>query len=100
MRTPECWFNTGAFQQAQMGQFGNAGRNTLKGPAFQQWDFSAIKTIPIHESMNLQFRGEFFNIFNNVNFVLPDNDINSPNFGQITAAQSGRVVQLALKFSF
>ncbi len=98
--TPECWFNTGAFQQAQTGQFGNVGRNTLKGPAFQQWDFSAIKAIPIHESMNLQFRAEFFNIFNNVNFVLPNNDINSPNFGQITAAQPGRVVQLALKFSF
>ncbi|HKN25942.1 MAG TPA: carboxypeptidase regulatory-like domain-containing protein [Candidatus Acidoferrum sp.] len=100
VRTPECWFNTGAFQQAQTGQFGNVGRNTLKGPAFQQWDFSAIKAIPIHESMNLQFRAEFFNIFNNVNFVLPNNDINSPNFGQITAAQAGRVVQLALKFSF
>jgi hypothetical protein len=100
VRTPQCWFNTGAFQQAQTGQFGNVGRNTLNGPAFQQWDFSALKTIPIHESMNLQFRAEFFNIFNNVNFRLPDNDISSPNFGQIQAAQPGRVVQLALKFMF
>jgi len=50
----------------------------VQGPAFQQWDFSAIKTIPIHESMNLQFRAEIFNIFNNVNFQLPNNDINSP----------------------
>jgi hypothetical protein len=56
--------------------------------------------IPIRESMNLQFRAEFFNIFNNVNFVLPNNDISSPNFGQIQAAQAGRVVQLALKFAF
>src|SRR5208283_4778205 len=87
VRTPQCWFNTGAFQQAQTGQFGNVGRNTLDGPAFQQWDFSAIKMIPIRESMNLQFRAEFFNIFNNVNFVLPNNDISSPNFGQIQAAQ-------------
>jgi hypothetical protein len=100
VRTAGCWFNTGAFQQAQPGQFGTVGRNTLKGPAFQQWDFSAIKTIPIHEAMSLQFRAEFFNIFNNVNFRLPDNDINSPNFGQIQAAQPGRVVQLALKFQF
>jgi len=100
VRTPECWFNTGAFQQAQPGQFGNVGRNTLEGPAFQQWDFSAIKSIPIHEAMSLQFRAEFFNIFNNVNFRLPDNDINSPNFGQIQAAQPGRVVQLALKIVF
>lgn len=72
----------------------------MNGPAFKQWDFSAIKMIPIHETMNLQFRAEFFNIFNNVNFVLPNNDINSPNFGQITAAQAGRVIQLALKFAF
>ena len=100
IRTAGCWFNTGAFQQAQPGQFGNVGRNTLNGPAFQQWDFSAIKTIPIHESMNLQFRAEFFNIFNNVNFTLPNNDISSPNFGQIEAAQPGRIVQLALKFVF
>jgi hypothetical protein len=100
VRTAQCWFNTSAFQQAQAGQFGNVGRNTLKGRAFQQWDFSAIKTIPIHEAMSMQFRAEFFNIFNNVNFRLPDNDINSPNFGQIQAAQPGRVVQLALKFQF
>ena len=50
--------------------------------------------------MNVQFRAEFFNIFNNVNFRLPDNDINSPTFGYITAAQPGRIVQLALKFLF
>jgi hypothetical protein len=100
VRTANCWFNTGAFQQAQTGTFGNVGRNTLNGPALQQWDFSALKMIPIHENMNLQFRAEFFNIFNNVNFVLPNNDISSPNFSQITAAQPGRIVQLALKFLF
>jgi hypothetical protein len=50
--------------------------------------------------MHLQFRAEIFNIFNNVNFELPNNDINSPGFGQIVAAQPGRIVQLALKFQF
>jgi len=100
VRTAGCWFNTSAFAHAGIGQFGDVGRNTMDGPAFQQWDFSAIKTIPIHESMNLQFRGEIFNIFNNVNFELPNNDINSPGFGQIVAAQPGRIVQLALKFQF
>ena len=68
---------------------GRAAINTLLGPAFQQWDFSAIKMIPIRETMNLQFRAEFINIFNNVNFVLPNNDISSQNFGQIQAAQPG-----------
>ena len=100
VRTPECWFNTGAFASSQPGTFGNVGRNTLLGPAFQQWDFSAIKTIPIHESMNLQFRAEFFNIFNNVNFQLPNNDLTSSDFGFIQSARPGRIVQLALKFAF
>ena len=100
VRTAQCWFNTGAFQHAAIGQFGDVGRNTMDGPAFQQWDFSAIKNIPVHERMNIQFRAEIFNIFNNVNFLLPNNDINSPGFGQITAAQPGRIVQLALKFAF
>jgi hypothetical protein len=100
VHTANCWFNTGAFQPAAPGQFGNVGRNTLSGPAFQQWDFSALKTIPIHEGMNLQFRAEFFNIFNNVNFRLPNNDISSSDFGVIQAAQPGRIVQLALKFMF
>jgi len=100
VRSPECWFNTGAFQQAQPGTFGNLGRNTLRGPAFQQWDFSVLKMIPIHENVHMQLRAEFFNVLNNVNFVLPNNDISSPNFGQITAAQPGRIVQLALKLLF
>jgi predicted heme/steroid binding protein len=100
VRTAACWFNTNAFAHAATGQFGDVGRNTLDGPAFQQWDFSAIKTIPIRERMSVQLRAEMFNIFNNVNFELPNNDINSPGFGQIVAAQPGRIVQLALKFQF
>jgi len=100
VRTAACWFNTSAFASAATGQFGNVGRNTMDGPAFQQWDFSVIKTIPVRERMSVQFRAEMFNIFNNVNFELPNNDINSPGFGQIVAAQPGRIVQLALKFQF
>jgi hypothetical protein len=102
VRTANCWFNFSAFQTAQSGQFGTVGRNTLNGPAFQQWDFSALKTIPIHERSNLQFRAEFFNIFNNVNFRLPNNDLNSgpENVAKIQAAQPGRIVQLALKVLF
>jgi hypothetical protein len=103
-RTPQEWFNTGAFQRldpvAQAGQFGNEGRNVLQGPGYQQWDFSAIKNIPIRESKTLQLRAEFFNIFNHANFRLPNSDISSPDFGKISEAQPGRLVQLALKFLF
>jgi outer membrane receptor protein involved in Fe transport len=103
-RTPQEWFNTSAFQRldpvAQAGQFGNEGRNVVEGPGYQQWDFSLFKDIPIKESKRLQFRAEFFNVFNHANFRLPDNDISSPNFGQIQEALPGRLVQLALKFLF
>jgi hypothetical protein len=103
-RTPQEWFNTAAFQRlnstTQAGQFGNEGRNVVEGPGLQQWDFSAFKNIPIRESKSLQFRAEFFNVFNHANFRLPNNDISSPNFGEISEALPGRLVQLALKFVF
>ena len=103
-RTPQEWFNTAAFQQlnptTQAGQFGNEGRNIVQGPGLQEWDFSAFKNIPIRESKSLQFRAEFFNIFNHANFRLPDNDISSPTFGEISESLPGRQVQLALKFYF
>ena len=103
-RTPQEWFNKAAFQQlnpaTQAGQFGNEGRNVVQGPGYQEWDFSAFKNIPLKESMNLQFRAEFFNVFNHANFRLPNNDISSPNFGVISEALPGRQVQLALKFLF
>jgi len=103
-RTPQEWFNTAAFQQlnptSQAGQFGNEGRNIVQGPGLQEWDFSLFKNIPIHETKSLQFRAEFFNIFNHANFRLPDNDISSPTFGEISESLPGRQVQLALKFYF
>jgi hypothetical protein len=103
-RTPQEWFNVSAFQRldpvAQAGQFGNEGRNVVEGPGYQQWDFSLFKDIPIREAKRLQFRAEFFNVFNHANFRLPDNDISSPTFGQIQNALPGREVQLALKFLF
>jgi hypothetical protein len=103
-RTPQQWFNLSAFQRldpvARAGQFGNEGRNVVEGPGYQQWDFSAIKNVPIRESKTLQFRAEFFNVFNHANLRLPSNDISSPDFGKISEALPGRLVQLAMKFLF
>jgi Carboxypeptidase regulatory-like domain/TonB dependent receptor len=105
-RTVAEWFNTAAFQQltpnpnSPVQQFGNEGRNVVQGPGFQQWDFSAFKNIRVAEAKNLQFRAEFFNLFNHPNFRLPDSDISSPAFGQIQEALPPRLIQLALKFMF
>jgi hypothetical protein len=104
--TPDCWYNPAAFQQldptTQIGQFGNAGRNIVQGPGYQQWDFSALKNFRFSESATLQFRTELFNIFNHANFGIPVNDLNTPSSttGSIQTSQPGRLVQFALKFLF
>lgn len=105
-RTTAQWFNKSAFQQlfpvnnGPTQLFGNEGRNVVDGPGLNVWDFSALKNFSITESKSLQFRAEFFNVFNHANFGLPNNDISSPNFGIIQSAQNPRLIQLALKFLF
>jgi outer membrane receptor protein involved in Fe transport len=105
-RTPQEWFNVGAFQQLQPDPlggfevFGDEGRNVVQGPGYVNWDASAFKNIRITESKELQFRGELFNVLNHTNFRLPVSDIESPTFGQIQSDVSPRVIQVALKFLF
>jgi hypothetical protein len=60
-----------------------------------------MKLFPITESQKVEFRAEFFNLFNNVNFANPVNVVSSGNFGQIASTTTGpRVVQFALKYNF
>jgi hypothetical protein len=81
---------------------GNVGRNVLRGPKQNNVDFSIFKRFPIGETKNLEFRTEFFNLFNHVNLANPLSDFNAgTSFGKITAASNNpRIIQLALKFTF
>ena len=100
-RTASAWFNTQAFQRVtQLGTFGDAGRNIVQAAGLAQWDFAVSKNFRLTESKTLQFRGEFFNVLNRVNFGLPNDDISSPTFGQIQTALPPRQIQFALKFLF
>ena len=104
-RTVQQWFKVDAFQRLDLsttaaGLYGNEGRNVVEGPGLAQWDFSAFKNVRVAESKNLQFRAEFFNIFNRPNFRLPNSDVSSPTFGQIQQALTPRLIQFALKFVF
>jgi outer membrane receptor protein involved in Fe transport len=105
-RTPQEWFNVGAFQKNEpdpLGRyevFGDEGRNIVQGPGYVNWDASAFRNIRLTESKELQFRGELFNLLNHTNFRLPVSDIESPTFGQIQSDVSPRVIQVALKFLF
>ena len=100
-KTASEWFNTQAFQHVtQFGTFGDAGRNIVQDAGLGQWDFALFKNFRLGESRTLQFRREFFNLLNQVNFGVPNDDISSPTFGQVQTAQPPRQIQVALKFLF
>jgi len=94
------WFNIAAFAFPAPGTFGNAGRNILEGPGFQNVNASLVKNTHLTERVNLQFRAEAFNLFNHPNFNLPDNFLGSPTFGRITSARDPRHIQFGLKLLF
>ncbi|HKX32939.1 MAG TPA: carboxypeptidase regulatory-like domain-containing protein [Blastocatellia bacterium] len=108
-RTPERWFNTGAFAVQPAGTLGTAGRNILEGPGTNIVDFSLIKNIPLGERHKFQFRAEVFNIFNHANFdfperlcagTVPGTACTASQFGRIGAARDPRILQFALKYLF
>ena len=94
------WFTTSAFGAPQPNSFGNAGRNILIGPSTFNIDFAAHKVFRLSETMNLQFRAEFFNFLNHAQFNNPDTNMGDSTFGQITTARAPRVIQGALKLVF
>jgi hypothetical protein len=99
------WFNVAAFAvPGQAGTpaytFGNAGRNILRGPNAFAFDFSLFKSFSITERVKLQFRSEFFNLFNHPNLALPNMNIDRAEGGTIRGASAPRQIQFALKLLF
>jgi len=96
------WFDTSLFTANAIGTFGNSGRNIIRGPNFFNTDFGLLKDTAIRERMGLQFRAEFFNVFNTPNFRLPNSNASSAQVGRITAVvdDNQRIIQLGLKLSF
>ena len=124
---PGTLFNTCAFAtNTVLGTFGNAGRNIIRGPGFQNWDLSFFKNFPINERYRFEFRAEFFNVWNHLNPNLypskflfdnpsadhgldlapgqsgcPIDNLNSNcAWGFPQSARDPRFIQLALKFYF
>ena len=99
-RTPERWFDTGAFRIPPRGNFGNAGRNIVDGPGLQTINLSVVKNTTLSERLTLQLRAEAFNLANRPNFDQPDNFVGSPSFGSILSAGQPRRLQFGLKLLF
>jgi hypothetical protein len=107
------WFNTAAFTQPLPGQFGDSGRNILREPGINNWDIGLDKTFAFTERVRFQLRLETFNSFNHADYGLDpgqpgvgpgqsavDNVITDPQFGKVTLARPGRIVQLGGKITF
>ena len=105
------WINKTCFPAAKVitnpmtgaayGELGDAARVPVVGPDFANTDFSVIKQFALPREMGLNFRAEFFNLFNHPQFGAPIADINQTSFGAVTSTVNNpRLVQLALKLTF
>jgi len=118
--TVSCWFNPSAFSVPPPGQFGTAGRNSLRGPGFAEFDLSIQKTFQLTEGTSIAFGADAYNLLNHPNFGVPSNTQNAlslggngdavfkdaagdlaDNVGQIfTTVSSSRQIQLVARFTF
>jgi len=94
------YFDTSGFSPEPLGQLGNARRRFFHGPGVNNWDMALLKDTKLTESMNVEFRAEFFNVFNHAQFGVVDGNVNSPTFGQVKTALAPRIGQLSLKLNF
>jgi hypothetical protein len=96
------YLNSSCFASPAQFHFGSEGRNDLRSPHVNNLDFSALKSFPLpFREMNLQFRADFFNLFNLSPLGVPDTTVTDTTFGQITStATTEREIQFALKLYF
>jgi len=111
--------NATATASANGTDIGNVGRNVLRGPQQTNIDFSVIKRFSFRDSLGIEFRAEFFNLFNHVNLANPISDLNAvsssggsinPGTGQIvnsgdfgrviSTSNNPRIIQFALKVNY
>jgi hypothetical protein len=105
------WFNTACFSQPLAGQFGDSGRNIIRGPGINNWDMGIGKDFKFTERVAFQFRAEAFNLFNHAQYGYDPststsigapvgNNPNNPGYGTVLAARPGRILQFGGKLTF
>jgi hypothetical protein len=100
-RTPDRFFNTDAFRIPDRYSFGNSGRNVITGPEYVNFDLSLLKRVAVRGEAWMEFRAEFFNLFNTPSFGLPGRDADQAgSFGKILSAGPARQIQFALRLGF
>jgi hypothetical protein len=94
------YFNTSLFSAEPLGVVGTSSRRFFAGPGLNNWDMALMKDLKLTESKQLEFRAEFFNIFNHAQFSEPNGNFLSSDFGFVTNANPGRIGQVAIKLTF
>jgi hypothetical protein len=95
------WFDPSPFSNPAPGTFGNCpSQGPTTGPGYVDTDLSLQKNFPVTEAMKVQFRVDFFNLFNHTNYNAPDTGFGDANFGALNTSQDARQMQFALKFYF
>ncbi|MGD0988945.1 MAG: carboxypeptidase-like regulatory domain-containing protein [Candidatus Sulfotelmatobacter sp.] len=95
------WFDPTPFSNPAPGSFGNCpSQGPVIGPGYVDTDLSLQKNVPVTEAMKVQFRVDFFNLFNHTNYNAPDTSFGDANFGRLSTSQDAREMQFALKFYF
>jgi Carboxypeptidase regulatory-like domain len=113
---PDKAFDTTYFGATPTGRAGTSGRNQYYGPGLRNFDLAVAKSFPFTEQFRLQFRADFFNLFNHTNFSNPVNNMSNANFGKITQTVGSatatavgttagplggpRLIQLSLRLQF
>ena len=100
--TVDRWFNIAAFSSVPSGTFGNELRNRLTGPGFQNFDMTVQRQVRIGQRVSATLRWDIFNVFNTVNFGLPNRNISTAStFGTISGLSSDpRIMQFAIRLGF
>ena len=99
----QTWFSTSSFAVPGTNRFGNAGRNSIRGPRLTNYDFSVFRTFSMSDRFKLEYRAEFYNLSNTPHFANPNGNVSSASFGTITGTLNGygnRQVQMALRLKF
>jgi hypothetical protein len=105
------WFNKACFAQPLAGQFGDSGRNIIRGPGINNWDMGIGKDFKFTERVAFQFRAEAFNLFNHAQYGYDPftstsigapvgNNPNNSGYGTVLAARPGRILQFGGKVTF
>jgi hypothetical protein len=102
--TVDQWMLASSFQRlnpiTKAGQFGNAGRNIVRGPSYGSIDVSLVRHVALSSTVRLELRAESFNVTNHTNFGLPVADLNAATFGRILSAGAPRLMQFGAKLVF